>query len=150
VYDNYIKIIDERPRRILMQAYTLLIMEKEKDTGFFKSEVASYMVTENDEYIDSVYMIKEEEGDTIYLRLTTPKDVEDWEFEAIFDHYEGEELKSILISLEDIDDNYNPTWEAAFRMEGEIKEKIQNILSLHKEELDRVYQIIKDKKENYQ
>lgn len=123
-----------------MEETTILLMEKHKETGYLEKEVDSYTIEENGELIDGIYLIKEDGEDIIHLKLTTNRDVEDDEFESIYDNYNLEDFKDIVLSIEEVDDTYNPTWEVTFKFEDNreaFQNKLQMIINKHKEILDK-------------
>lgn len=136
-----------------MESSGLILMEKNKENGYFEREIGTYSITNNLNLIESIYMINKDEKSIIYLKLTTDRDVEDWEFSAILDYYDDEILKDAVLSFEEVEDAYNPTWKVTFEFidsqEG-MQIKLEDILNKHKNELDEVYNEIKDRKEEYQ
>lgn len=133
-----------------MEPLALLIMQKNKETGYFEREVGSYTVSSNADLVDSIYMIHENEKNIVHLKLTTERDVEDWEFSEILDYYDEDIFKDIILSCEEVEDVYNPTWEVAFEFiesQGEMQNKLQEIVNIHKKELDEIYNELK-KEEN--
>ena len=138
-------------REIYMDT-VLVIMLKDKKTGFFEKELASLNIEKNDEYIVNMYAYETREGLKLNMRLSTEKDVEDWEYEAIFDYYDTQVFENIAENAEDIDDSYNPVWEITLDYGddiGELEEKIVKVLECHKKELNDVYETIADKKGEY-
>ena len=54
-----------------MDYSSLILMEKDKETGFVVKEIGSYNVSEGAEYIKSFYVL----DDTVYIKFDTNKDV---------------------------------------------------------------------------
>lgn len=137
-----------------MDETLIVIMEKNKETGFLEKELGSYSVPEElQAYLYNTYADLQDDGSYIvYMKLTCPSDVSDWEYSAIFDYYETETLSPFVSSIEEDEDNFNPTWIVSFEFSEDIsvtEEKIARLLSLHKAELDSVYEAIADKKDDY-
>jgi hypothetical protein len=133
-----------------MESLSVLIMEKNKETGYLERELGSYTISNNGNLIDSIYMIRENDKDTVHLRLTTEKDVEDWEFSEILDYYDEDVLKDIVLSWEEVEDAYNPMWEVTFEFidsQHKMENILQDILNKHKKELDAIYNEIKKEEE---
>jgi hypothetical protein len=133
-----------------MESLSVLIMEKNKETGYLERELGSYTISNNGNLIDSIYMIRENDKDTVHLRLTTERDVEDWEFSEILDYYDEDVLKDIVLSLEEVEDAYNPMWEVTFEFidsQRKMENTLQDILNKHKKELDEIYNEIKKEEE---
>lgn len=132
----------------------IVIMQKDRKTGLFEKELISLKILENDEYILNIYAA---EGDNfklvIYLNLTTKKDVSDWEYSAVYDYYEKDILRDLCISISEKEDEYNPTWEVIINYtdnEEELENILNKIIFIHKNELNQVFNIIKDKKGEYE
>ena len=130
----------------------IVIMLKNKETGFLEKEIGNYTIEENERFIVNAFAVEEESGIKVHLKLTVDKDVEDWEFDAIYDYYDEETVKTEALEVLEVEDCYNPTWEIVFdfidSQEG-MEEKLGKILECHRRELEDVYEAIKDKKEEY-
>jgi hypothetical protein len=129
-----------------METVSVLLMEKNKETGYLERELGSYTISDNGNLIDSIYMVHENEKDIVHLKLTTERDVEDWEFSEILDYYDEDILKDFVLSCKEVDDTYNPMWEVTFEFtesQSKMENKLQEILDKHKKELDEVYNEIK-------
>lgn len=135
-----------------MEETVIVIMLKDKETGFFEKELGCYKIEDNDELIYNTYAYENEDGYTVYMKLTCEREVSDWEFDAIFDYYDTETLLPFVSSIEEEEDCYNPTWNVTFDFIDNIEameEKIKEILSVHAKELETVYEAISDKKDEY-
>ncbi|WFD09351.1 DUF6762 family protein [Tepidibacter hydrothermalis] len=135
-----------------MESFALILMQKNKETLEIEKEIGSYTIGSNLDLINGIYMTCEDEKNIVHLKLTTEKDVEDWEFSAILDYYDDEVLNELILSVKEIEDAYNPTWEVDFEFvdsQDGMQSKIESILDKHKKELDEVYAEIKDKEEEY-
>ena len=135
-----------------MEETVIVIMLKDEETGFLKKELGCYKLEENQNFIYNTYALKNDDGYSVFMKITTDREVEDWEFDAIYDYYDTETLKPYVTSINEDDDCYNPTWVISFDFidnEEEMEQKISNLLSLHKKELYSVYEAIEDKKDEY-
>lgn len=136
-----------------MEDTVIVIMEKDKSTGFLDKELASLTLSENENLIVNLFVIKDDAGkQKMHIKLSTDRDVSDWEYEAIFDYYDSDILKEYAENIIEQDDYYNPTWEIIFDYTDDIiklEEIISKILNLHKNELMEVYDTIKDKESEY-
>ncbi|MCT4509653.1 MAG: hypothetical protein N4A48_13025 [Tepidibacter sp.] len=135
-----------------MESFALVLMQKNKETLEIEKEIGSYTIGSNVDLIDGIYMTCEDEKNIVHLKITTEKDVEDWEFSAILDYYDDEVLNGIVLSVKEIEDAYNPTWEVTFEFvdsQDGMQSKIESIIDKHKKELDDVYAEIKDREEEY-
>lgn len=132
----------------------IVIMQKDNLTGLFEKELASLNITKNDKYILNIYAIKNDDDTlNLHLKLTTEHDVEDWEYNAIYDYYDIEIFNEVSLEVIENEKEYNPTWEVILKYidDKHILEKtICEILELHKKELGEVFSIINDKKGEYE
>lgn len=135
-----------------MDETVIVIMLKDKDTGFLEKELGSYPLSEDVGMVYNIYAEEAEEGKKVVLRLTCNKEIEDWEYDAIFDYYDTESLAKIVESVAEEDGHYNPIWVVKFLYTDtytEMANKISTILEMHKKELLSVYDAITDKKDDY-
>ncbi len=134
-----------------MEETVIVIMLKNKNTGFLEKELAVLDITENADYIVNIFALEEEEGMKLHIKLSTAKDVEDWEYSAIYDYYDmscfGDKAE-----ISEADDDYNPVWEAVIDYSDDIAElekRVSEILEIHKNEIEDVFDTIKDKESEY-
>lgn len=135
-----------------MESFALILMQKNKETSEIEKEIGSYTVSSNLDLINGIHMTCEDEKNIVHLKITTEKDVKDWEFSAILDYYDDEVLNDLALAVKEIEDAYNPTWEVDFEFvdsQDGMKSKIESILDKHRKELDEVYAEIKDKENEY-
>ena len=93
----------------------IVIMQKNKKTGLFEKELQTLSIYKYDQFILNIYAL-ERENNKIYLnlKLTTDKDVLDWEYNAIYDYYDMDIFKDLGYEIIECDEEYNPTWEISF------------------------------------
>ncbi|MGE4214378.1 MAG: DUF6762 family protein [Anaerotignaceae bacterium] len=135
-----------------MEETVIVIMLKDSKTGFLEKELGCYKISENENLIYNAYALEEEGKTQVCMRITTDREVEDWEFEAIYDYYDSETILPFVTSIEEDGDCYNPTWCITFDFIDnieEMEEKIGNIIKLHQQELQSVYEAISDKRDEY-
>lgn len=123
-----------------MEETTIILMERNSETGYLEREVNSYTLEENGNLIEGIYLVKEEDGEVVNLKLTTDRDVEDDEFDSIYDNYNMEEFGKMINSIEEVDDTYNPTWEIKLPFienRDMFQDKLQQLVNKHKEILDK-------------
>ncbi|QUH20159.1 DUF6762 family protein [Alkaliphilus sp. B6464] len=128
-----------------MESVKLSLYEKDKETGILENLLGSYLIEEYMELIDKAYAVKDETL-KVHLYLTVEGDIEDSEYEAIFDNYDGDAFNDIQVSIEEVEDSYNPTWLFIFdfiNSPGEMENKITEILSIHNSELIKVFEKIR-------
>lgn len=135
-----------------MEETAIVIMIKNKETGFLEKELGSYKIFDNEPLIYNTYAVEDGEKIVVYMKITTDREVEDWEFEAIYDYYDFETIAPFVSSIEEEEECYNPTWIVSFDFIEEVdimESKIDMILKCHKDELMSVYDTIKDKRDEY-
>jgi hypothetical protein len=131
-----------------MQFSSLVLMERDKETKQFVRELGSYETSEGAEFVTKLYY----DGELINLFFDTQVDVEEWQFTAIFDCFNEEPFRWKGYSIEAIDDEYNPTWLVKFKYSEDhmvVREAIIEICELIKQELNQVFEKIKEKEEEY-
>lgn len=131
-----------------MDFSSLVLMEKDKETGFIKKELGSFEVSEGALYVKKLYML----DDIVYMYFDTNKDVEEWEYSAIYDLFNDEVFKGKGYEIEEDLEEYNPTYIIKFNYVDDyslIKEKIQECVSLIESEMSNVFEAIKGKEEEY-
>ncbi|MCI8804831.1 MAG: hypothetical protein HFE59_02895 [Clostridiales bacterium] len=130
----------------------IVIMEKNVKTGFLEKELASLTLAENENLLVNIFVQEENEKLKTHLKVSTGRDVSDWEYSAVFDYYDTDVFKDSAESVSEEEDCYNPTWEIIFDYTEDIEElekRIIKILNIHKNELSDVYDTIKDKEDEY-
>lgn len=129
-----------------------VIMLKDKKTGFLEKELGSLSLTENDNYIVNMFVMEQEQGEKLYIRLSTGCDVADWEYSAIYDYYDSQALEELGAVVEEADDDYNPVWQIVIDYNGDMAETeklVSDILLIHHNEMVDVFEAIKDKESEY-
>lgn len=135
-----------------MEEAMIVIMLKDRQTGFLEKELGAYRVLENEGLIYNVYAEEAADGLTVVMKLSLGREALDWEFDAIFDYYDMETIQPFVSSIEEEEECYNPTWVIRFPFVEPVEEmekKITGLLKLHKQELDSVYEAIADQKDAY-
>ena len=132
-----------------MDYSSLILMEKDKETGFVVKEMGSYNVSEGAEYIKSFYVL----DDKVYIKFDTNKDVEEWEYSAIYDVFNMELFENEGFEIEEVDDEYNPTFLINFKYKDDheyIEEKLSLSIELIEEAMEKAFNDIEGKEEEYQ
>lgn len=133
-----------------MEETVIVIMLKDAETGFLEKELGAYSISENGELIFNIYAEGEEKK--VVLRLTCERELQDWEYDAVYDYYDTETVGALVDSMEEEDGHYDPVWMVTFPFAEEqdvMEQKLTDILDAHKEELLSVYEAIKDKEDDY-
>ena len=132
-----------------MDYSSLILMEKDKETGFVVKEIGSYNVSEGAEYIKSFYVL----DDKVYIKFDTNKDVEEWEYSAIYDVFNMELFENEGFEIEEVEDEYNPTFLINFKYKDDhdyIEEKLSLSIELIEEAMEKAFNDIEGKEEEYQ
>ena len=133
-----------------MEETVIVIMLKDAETGFLEKELGAYSLSENGELIFNIYAEGEEKK--VVMRLTCERELQDWEYDAVYDYYDTETVGALVASIEEEDGHYDPVWVVTFPFAEEqdvMEQKLTDILDAHKEELLSVYEAIKDKEDDY-
>lgn len=131
-----------------MDFSSLVLMEKDKETGFITKELGSFEVNEGALFVRKLY----EQDNVVYLYFDTNKDVEEWEYSAIYDLFNVDSFKDAGYEIEEVDDEYNPTYvlKMDYKEEhNEMKKLIDDAVNLIEEEMENVFEAIKGKEEDY-
>jgi len=135
-----------------MDKYNILVlMEKDKETGFFTQTIDSYKIDSGLELIENAYLSEEEGEYFIFLVLTTA-DVEDYQYYGIYDLYNEEIFSKFNIELLDGSGEYNPRWIVKLKYieeRSKIESIINELLEIHKAELQRVLPLVEADKAKY-
>ena len=132
-----------------MDYSSLILMERDNETGFVTKELGSYKVSEGAEYIKGFYV----KGDSVYIKFDTNKDVEEWEYSAIYDVFNMELFENEGIEIEEVEDEYNPTFLINFKYKDDhdyIEEKLSLSIELIEEAMEKAFNDIEGKEEEYQ
>ncbi len=132
-----------------MDFSSIVLMEKDKETKFLTRELGSYQVNEGAEYITKLFY----DGEKINLYFDTNKDVEEWEFSAIYDLFDEESFHDIVNSIELYDEEFNPTWVVTFDYDEDhniLSSRLNDICARVKEAIEKVFNDIEGKSVEYQ
>lgn len=132
-----------------MDFSALVLMEKDKETGHLVKEIGSYGVNEGAIYVNKLYLIDGE----VNLYFHIDKDVDDWEYSAIFDLFNLEAFQGLGYKIEELDNEFNPTWMVSFPFDEEHEEVLailNELCTLIKDNIEKVFEDIKDKKADYE
>jgi hypothetical protein len=113
----------------------LVLMKKEN--GILEQELGSYEILDGLELVFKAYV----EGDTVKLFLTTPRDVNDEEYNEIFDGYEAEPYEAEGFTLSEVEEEYNPVWciTCEYSEDHEdMHEDLNYIIGSHKKQMEKL------------
>ena len=131
-----------------MDFSSLVLMEKDKETGYITKELGSFEVNEGALFVRKLFVLDDE----VNLYFDTNKDVEEWEYSAIYDLFDVEPFEEKGYEVTEDLDEYNPTYIINFKYEDDyetMKEKINECLSLIKSGMEDVFEAIKGKEAEY-
>lgn len=131
-----------------MDFSSLVLMEKDKETGFVSKELGSFNVDEGALFVRKFFV----EDGIVNLYFDTNKDVEEWEYSAIYDLFNQDVFKENGYELEEYLEEYNPTFIIKFDYDDEysnMQEKLDKIIALIKTEMENVFKNIEGKEEEY-
>lgn len=131
-----------------MEFSSLVLMEKDKNTNYLTKELGSYEVGDGANYVTKLFY----DGENINLYFDTGRDVEEWEFTAIYDLFNEEIFAQEGFNIEPYDEEYNPTWIVKFPFDEEyeiVKSNINKICYIIDESMEKVFKEIFEKKQQY-
>lgn len=131
-----------------MDFSSLVIMQKDKETGYLIKELGSYQAGDGAKYVTKLH---ETDGDVI-LYFDTNRDVSEWEYSAIYDLLDYDLFRNSSLDIEDVDDEYNPSWKVILKYKdehNEMKEDLDKVCSIIEEAMDKVFNDIQGKEEEY-
>ena len=123
-------------------------MEKDKDTGFITKELGSFQVSEGALYVKKLFVVNE----VVNLYFDTNKDVEEWEYSAIYDVFNYDAFIKEEFEIEDVLDEYNPTFLIKFEYVDDyevMKERITRCVELIEDSMENAFKDIVGKEEEY-
>ena len=131
-----------------MDFSSLVLMEKDKETGFITKELGSFEVNEGALYVKKLFVLDNE----VNLYFDTNKDVEEWEYSAIYDLFNIKRFEEEGFKIEEELDEYNPTFILKFPYKEEhleMKDVLDKAVELINEEMEKVFLAIEGKEQEY-
>lgn len=135
-----------------MDELVIVLMKKDKETGFLLQELGAYTVFGAEGLVFRAFVEEIGEKDMVVLQLTCNKEIADWEYDAIFDYYDTEVFAKYDKAVVEVDGEYQPIWTVKTpysESQMEMEEVLSEIIEIHNEELESVYEAIADKKDDY-
>jgi len=132
-----------------MDFSSLVLMEKDKETGFIKKELGSFQVNEGALFVKKLYVLDE----IVNMYFDTNKNVEEWEYSAVYDLFNSDVFIESGYEIEEDLEEYNPTYIIKFKYEDDydvMKKKIQEVVAIIDSEMNLVFEAIKGKEAEYQ
>lgn len=133
-----------------MQDLVVILMLKRG--GVIEKELGSVKIGRHGNLLHNVYVTEEEDAAMLVrLFITVERDLADWEFQAVFDHYDTEIYDGLDLTVTEVTGEDNPVWEISFALPDleRLGVKIMGILNLHSRELAGVMDAIKDSESEY-
>ena len=131
-----------------MDYSSLILMERDAETGFVTKELGSYQVSVEAEYVKGFYV----KGDNVYLKFDTNKDVEEWEYSAIYDVFDMNLFENEGFKIEEVEDEYNPTFLINFEYKDDhdyINDKLSLAIELIEEAMEKAFSDIQGIEDEY-
>ena len=132
-----------------MDFSSLVLIEKDKETGFIKKELGSFQVNEGALFVKKLYVLDE----IVNMYFDTNKNVEEWEYSAVYDLFNSDVFTESGYEIEEDLEEYNPTYIIKFKYEDDydvMKKKIQEAVTIIDSEMNLVFEAIKGKEAEYQ
>lgn len=131
-----------------MDFSSLVLMEKDKETGFITKELGSFSVNEGALHVRKFFV----DGDIVNLYFDTNKDVSEWEYSAIYDLFNAKVFEEEGFEISEDLDEYNPTFIVKFKYDDDhnkMQEEVTKIVDLIEKEMIEVFKNIEGKEEEY-
>ena len=131
-----------------MDFSSLVLMEKDKETGFITKELGSFEVNEGAKYVKKLFVL----DGIVNIYFDTNKDVEEWEYSAVYDLFNIDRFIQEGFEIENDEEEYNPTFilKVSYKEEREkMKEILDKAVLIIEEEMDNVFVAIEGKEEEY-
>lgn len=128
--------------------FSKLVMIRRDENNNYVGEACSFIAFQGAEYVTKLYT----DGKVVHMIFDTAKDVEDWEFEALFDYFNEESFDKYGVKIEPIDEEFNPTWGLEFDYiedEEELSLKVERLCRNIALEIENAFNEIKDKQDEY-
>ena len=135
-----------------MDTTIIVVMLKNMETGILEREVTSCEIEENAGFIVNIFAEENESGYLAHMQLSTVTEMADWQFMAAYDYYDTEIFGSDVLSVNELDDCFDPTWELVFRLpetEAAGSRLIQKLVNIHAAEIDELMRVIEAKEDEY-
>ena len=131
-----------------MDFSSLVLMEKDKETGFITKELGSFEVNEGALYVKKLFVLDNE----VNLYFDTNKDVDECEYSAIYDLFNIKIFEEEGFIIGEELDEYNPTFILKFPYKEEhleMKDVLDKAVELINEEMEIVFLDIEGKEQEY-
>jgi len=131
-----------------MDFSSLVLIEKDKETGNIKKELGSFKVNEGALFVNKLFVIENQ----VNLYFDTNKDLEEWEYSGIYDLFNSEVFRENGFIIEEDLEEYNPTFILKFQYKEEhleMRELINKAIDLIKEEIENAFKAIEGKEAEY-
>lgn len=131
-----------------MDFSSLVLMEKDKESGFITKELGSFKVSDGALYVKKLFVL----DNTINLFFDTNKDIEEWEYSAIYDVFDYSIFEENEFAIEDCLEEFNPTFLVKFEYDENydvVKSRIDKCVSLIEEAMESAFKDIVGKEADY-
>ena len=131
-----------------MDFSSLVLVEKDKDPGFMTKDLGTIQASEGALYVKKLFVVNE----VVNLYFDTNKDVEEWEYSAIYDVFNYDAFIKEEFEIEDVLDEYNPTFLIKFEYVDDyevMKERITRCVELIEDSMENAFKDIVGKEEEY-
>ncbi len=132
-----------------MDFSSLVLVEKDKETGHIIKELGSFEVNSDASYVKKFFVLNGE----LNIYFDTNKDVEEWEYSAIYDLFNEEVFLDNGFNVEYDEEEYNPTFILKSKYIDDFnktKDTLNLAINLINEEMENAFVAIKDKEDLYE
>ncbi len=131
-----------------MDYTSFVLMKIDPENNKFIEEMGSYEIEQGNSYITRLYY----DGKDIIIHFGIEEDLEDWQFSAVFDLFSKEDFEKKEFNIEDMDEDYNPTWLVSFPYKEDreyISERLNEAGELIEVGINQVLKDIVGKEQEY-
>ena len=113
-----------------MEEAAIVLMLKEKESGFLTKELGCYTVSGKESLLDRIYAEETDDGIVVHMALGCEKEAEDWEYDAIFDYYDADALQDVVDIVAEEEGHLNPVWVVTFPFQDEAEAMEQRLSAI--------------------
>ncbi|SHH66965.1 DUF6762 family protein [Clostridium grantii] len=130
-----------------MEFSSIVLMEVDSENKFVK-ELGSYRIEDGGELIRKLFY----KEDKVFIQYYPGRDVEDWEYSALFDFFDLDIFEEKGYIIEEKDDEYNPIWVVSIKYledRTKLSEKLSEVSILFKKQIELAFEESNENKEEY-
>jgi hypothetical protein len=123
-----------------------------KQNGIIERELCTVRIAKNGGLLRNMFVTEDGGVLNAHMYVTVEEELRDWEYQAVYDHYDIEVYDGLGLTVTEAPGDDNPVWEVVFPYLEDAEKlaaKAEGILNLHKRELEGVLEAVKDAEGDY-